>query len=72
MTTIMDSIKLGEVISFVRKTDDKDVEIYYDAAENRWYLATADREEYIMIGDDDDLKTLYGTLHHIVNNLPWD
>ncbi len=72
MTTIRDSIKLGEIISFVRAVDDKEIDIYYDPAENRWYLATADREEYIMIGNDDDLDNLYDFLKHIVENLPWE
>ena len=71
MTSIMDSIKLGEVISLGR-VDGKEIEIYYDAAENRWYIATSDREEYLMVGDDEDLKNLYDTLNHIVNNIPWD
>ncbi len=72
MTTIRDSIKLGEIISFVRSIDDREIEIYYDSAENTWYLATADREEYIMIGNDDDLNNLYSFLKHIVEDIPWE
>ena len=72
MTTIRDSIKLGEIISLVRSVDEKEIEIYYDSADNLWYLATSDREEYIKIGNDDDLNNLYDFLKHIVENIPWE
>ncbi len=72
MTTIRESIKMGEVISFVRSVDDAEIELFYDDAENVWYLATADREEYIMIGTDEDLDELYNFLKHIVEDIPWE
>ncbi len=72
MTTIRESIKMGEVISFVRSVDDAEIELFYDDAENVWYLATSDREEYIMIGTDEDLDELYNFLKHIVENIPWE
>ncbi len=72
MTTIRESIKMGEVISFVRSVDDAEIELFYDDAENVWYLATSDRREYIMIGADEDLDELYNFLKHIVENIPWE
>ena len=72
MTTIRESIKMGEVISFVRSVDDAEIELFYDDAENVWYLATSDREEYIMIGTDEDLDELYNFLKHIVEDIPWE
>ncbi len=72
MTSIRDSIKMGEIISFVRSIDDSEVEIYYDNAENLWYIATGDREEYIAIGTDEDLDELYRILKHIVEDIPWE
>ncbi len=72
MTTIRDSIKMGEALSIVRSTDEKDIEIYYDDAENMWYIATADRDEYVLIGTDEDLDNLYDLLKHIVENIPWE
>ncbi len=72
MTTIRDSVKMGEILSIVRSPDNKDVEIYYDNAENMWYIATSDREEYVLIGTDKDLDNLYDLMKHIVENIPWE
>jgi len=72
MTSIRDSIKMGEAISIVRSSDDKEIEIYYDDSENVWYLATTDREEFIALGTDEDLDNLYDLLKHIVEDIPWE
>ena len=72
MTSIRDSIKMGEVISFVRSVDEQEIELYYDEADNLWYLATADREEYVVIGTDEDLDELYRILKHVVEDIPWE
>ncbi len=72
MTTIRDSIKMGEAISIVRSFDDKEIEIYYDESENIWYLATVDRDEFIALGTDEDLDSLYDLLKHIVEDIPWE
>ncbi len=72
MTTIRDSIKMGESISIPRTADGKEMEIYYNDSENMWYLATPDRDEYILIGNDEDFDNLYELVKHIVENIPWD
>ncbi len=72
MTSIRDSLKMGEILSITRSPDEKDIEIYYDNAENMWYIATEDREEYVLIGNDEDLDNLYDLLKHIVENIPWE
>ncbi len=72
MTSIRDSIKMGEVISFVRSFDEQEIELYYDDADNLWYLATRDREEYVVIGTDEDLDELYRILKHVVEDIPWE
>ncbi len=72
MTSIRDSLKMGEILSITRSPDEKDIEIYYDNAENMWYIATGDREEYVLIGNDEDLDNLYDLLKHIVENIPWE
>ena len=72
MTTIRDSIKMGESISIPRTADGREMEIYYNDSENMWYLATPDRDEYILIGNDEDFDNLYELVKHIVENIPWD
>ena len=72
MTSIRDSLKMGEILSITCSPDEKDIEIYYDNAENMWYIATGDREEYVLIGNDEDLDNLYDLLKHIVENIPWE
>nr|AAZ32454.1 hypothetical protein [uncultured euryarchaeote Alv-FOS1] len=72
MTTIRDSIKMGESISIPRTADGKELEIYYNDSENMWYLATLDRDEFVLIGNDEDLENLYDLLKHVVENEPWE
>ena len=72
MTSIRDSLKMGEILSISRSPDEKEIEIYYDNAENMWYIATGDRDEYVLIGTDEDLDNLYDLLKHIVENIPWE
>ncbi len=72
MTTIRDSLKMGESISIPRTADGKEIEIYYNESENMWYLATTDREEFVLIGNDEDLDNLYDLLKHVVENVPWE
>ncbi len=72
MTMIRDSLKMGETIAFTREIDGRDLEIYYDDAENTWYIATDDRDEFIKVGTDADLDELYNILKHIVENIPWE